>query len=263
MKIGRRSFLTVLASVPVALAATPRDELTPDEWRERFLVKRQLLREYPTGLPTIDQATGGFQPGELWTHAAPSMGFKTTTALNWIHNLAMRGHNVCYMSWEMSPNMIRQRLRAMRPRVMPSHPVGSVHFDDRSQSVKELSQKAEKIPGRMVFLIDHPLLSREDLWDAKRLALAKDTPVIVMFRTRHHLRTPQESVTTRYSREVEQTSDVISSSQGVGVGVDRLIRYTVWKNRDGHSVPTFEARRLPSGRIKELLPNARRASAKV
>ena len=65
-----------------------------------------------TGLSTIDQITGGFQPGQLVVVGArPSMG-KTSLAMGFVRQAAATGKSVLVLSLEMSAEQVIHRILA-------------------------------------------------------------------------------------------------------------------------------------------------------
>jgi replicative DNA helicase len=71
----------------------------------------------PSGLPRLDELTGGFQPGDLTILAArPAVG-KTAMMLNFALHAAGQGKRVGIFSAEQPLEQITQRLIAMRARV--------------------------------------------------------------------------------------------------------------------------------------------------
>jgi len=58
--------------------------------------------EYSTGITFIDEATGGFTPGEIWIIAGKSGGGKTTLGLQFAKNFADNPkHSILFLSLEM------------------------------------------------------------------------------------------------------------------------------------------------------------------
>jgi replicative DNA helicase len=82
---------------------TPMDEAMVTSIDEvLFLSENGGALTLPSGVEELDKLMGGFFSGELSIIAGrPSMG-KTTVALNILRTVAMQGHNVGFMSLEMS-----------------------------------------------------------------------------------------------------------------------------------------------------------------
>lgn len=75
----------------------------------REAMKRGQRLGLPTGLPTLDETTGGFFNGELTVLAArPSIG-KTAFAIELASRLAMRGRRVLFVSLEMTKKQLAHR----------------------------------------------------------------------------------------------------------------------------------------------------------
>ena len=86
----------------------------------------------PTGLPTLDTLTQGFQPGNLIVLAArPGVG-KTALALNWLLRSAGAPYNRCgaFFSLEMSQEEVFLRLLSAHSRKNLKHSQAG-RFDDR------------------------------------------------------------------------------------------------------------------------------------
>lgn len=69
---------------------------------------------YSTGFPTIDEATGGFYPGQVWLLSARSFAGKTYWAMDFAYNLASEGTPACFhcmemQSWELAERELARR----------------------------------------------------------------------------------------------------------------------------------------------------------
>jgi replicative DNA helicase len=76
--------------------------------------RREELRAGPapaiqTGWPSIDKATGGIRPGQIWTFGARSGVGKSIALLHVALRLATSGYRGLYMSLEMSPGELADR----------------------------------------------------------------------------------------------------------------------------------------------------------
>ncbi|HTL98463.1 MAG TPA: replicative DNA helicase [Holophagaceae bacterium] len=89
----------------------------------------------PTGLPTLDTLTQGFQPGNLVVLAArPGVG-KTALALNWLLRAAGAPYNRCgaFFSLEMSQEEVFLRLLSAHSRKNLKH-IQAGRFDDHDMA---------------------------------------------------------------------------------------------------------------------------------
>ena len=89
----------------------------------------------PTGLPTLDTLTQGFQPGNLVVLAArPGVG-KTALALNWLLRAAGAPYHRCgaFFSLEMSQEEVFLRLLSAHSRKNLKH-IQAGRFDDRDMA---------------------------------------------------------------------------------------------------------------------------------
>lgn len=72
-----------------------------------------------TGFTELDENTGGWQPGNLDIFGArPGMG-KTTMALDWVYAAAEAGHQVMFVSLEMSQTEVLYKLAAKQCAIPP------------------------------------------------------------------------------------------------------------------------------------------------
>jgi hypothetical protein len=72
----------------------------------------------PTGFPTLDQRTGGAQPGEFWVVGARLGNAKTWTMLQWAAYAASLGYTVLFDSLEQSRVQIMMRLHSFMSKDM-------------------------------------------------------------------------------------------------------------------------------------------------
>jgi replicative DNA helicase len=70
-----------------------------------------------TGFPSIDQVTGGLQPGQLIVIVAPPKTGKSTVALQIAQNVHLQDKSVMFQSFEMSNHEQQTRYDAMRARI--------------------------------------------------------------------------------------------------------------------------------------------------
>ncbi len=76
------------------------------------VINKEVEVGIPSGFPDLDKLVIGFKPGEMFVLAArPSIG-KTSLALNFIRNVALRGkqRSVAFFSLEMTAEQITRRL---------------------------------------------------------------------------------------------------------------------------------------------------------
>ena len=85
------------------------------EWMNTPLAEGQT-RGLSTGIPPLDRALGGLEPGLYLVAARPSMG-KTAFALQCAANIVERGQRVMFFSLEMSADQAGLRLACSRSRV--------------------------------------------------------------------------------------------------------------------------------------------------
>ena len=100
----------------------------------------------PTGIPSLDKATAGFEPGNLILLAArPSMG-KTALAVCVAKNIAATEQPVAFFSLEMSKDEIARRIISIEARI-PGHQVrtGKCSPDDWQRAAAAVS-RLEKLP---------------------------------------------------------------------------------------------------------------------
>lgn len=109
----------------VSAGAAPDFDLFGD-WEEVYeSVRQRVLRArdtglagIPTGFTTLDDVTGGIQPGWLAIIAARLGEGKTWTGIKMAYSAAVAGHRVTYFSLEQSRLQIAMRLHAFASREM-------------------------------------------------------------------------------------------------------------------------------------------------
>jgi replicative DNA helicase len=128
-------------------------DITADPMRrwDEYLERKDLpngLRGFPTGFPTIDQATSGLQAGQLVVIVAPPKTGKSTLALQIAHNIHRRGAVPLFQSFEMSNIEQVNRYDAMRARV--SHhrlttgtltPEEESRYESKLKNLKDMDQR--------------------------------------------------------------------------------------------------------------------------
>lgn len=130
-----------------------------DQWRAgtRLLeaAKGEVRRwergpRWSTGLPDLDHALGGVEPGDLVVLAArPAMG-TTTLALTWTLAAIEQGASALVVAPRLGPGGISTRLVALRQGVSPYHVLrGEVRMSDRDDawlSSIPLAVQARRVP---------------------------------------------------------------------------------------------------------------------
>lgn len=79
--------------------------------------RRHGVAGAPTGIPFVDNRTGGFQPGRLWVVAGRPGAGKSAFALQAAIHAAKRGHGVAFVSLEMGAPEIGIRAIAQQAQV--------------------------------------------------------------------------------------------------------------------------------------------------
>lgn len=82
---------------------------TSREWFQN-LKKKDTVRRWPTGFPTLDKIfEGGIRTGEMGIIMGPSGVGKTQVLCNFVHNAVLHGAWCVHLTLEMSSDEIRQR----------------------------------------------------------------------------------------------------------------------------------------------------------
>ena len=130
----------------------------------------------PSGYQALDQATAGFQNGDLVILAArPSIG-KTTLALNMAVNMARRyGKRVAFFSCEMAGKILAMRLLAAEGRIGL--------YDLRTGKLKptdfhKLTEAASRIYEAPLYIDDTPNIALSALRSRARKAKRKGVDVL-------------------------------------------------------------------------------------
>lgn len=106
------------------VAGTANDVNVVEEWRDTFIhvqgrvarVKAGGMAGIPTGLPTLDLATGGPQAGDLWIVAARLGQGKTWALVRMTVEAMIAGKTVQYYALEQSKHQITMRIHAFLSR---------------------------------------------------------------------------------------------------------------------------------------------------
>jgi replicative DNA helicase len=107
--------------------------------------KNQEVTGIPTGFPTLDSMTSGFQPGDFIILAArPSMG-KTAFSLNLALNAALKSKkSVAYFSVEMGKEQLMMRVLASEAKVnMSDIRIGRIKDSDWPRLIDKASMLAD------------------------------------------------------------------------------------------------------------------------
>lgn len=125
----------------------------------------------PTGLPSLDQLTSGWQRSDLNIIAArPGVG-KTALALHLARAAASAGHHVVVYSLEMQGERLGDRwLIAASPDVSASHLRGEQLTADEMEQVRETATKLRALPIRVD---DHPVTSIDRVRSSARMLQSK------------------------------------------------------------------------------------------
>lgn len=137
------------------------------------LEQDQAKSVYFSGFPSLDEATLGFRPGELYTIGArPGVG-KTSLCCQLALNIASKGHAVLILTIEMTSEDI------VSFKILPMHMDIDVS-DFRSAMIKSKLAKLKNGFGALakkeIYLLDHPAPSLENL----RMAIDCVKPQVVM-----------------------------------------------------------------------------------
>ena len=100
-----------------------RDSIVESFKHIKKILDKEVEVGIPSGFPDLDKLVIGFKPGEMFVLAArPSIG-KTSLALNFIRNVALRGSRprpVAFFSLEMTAEQITRRLLCTEAKISES-----------------------------------------------------------------------------------------------------------------------------------------------
>jgi archaellum biogenesis ATPase FlaH len=114
------NILGVTVSKAFSAIPNPRDEdvsTTGADRLERYLERKNnpgTLVGAPTGFPTIDRATQGFQPGQLITITGLAKASKSTLAMRIAMTMQEAGMRVLYLTYEQTVEEQTRRMDAYR-----------------------------------------------------------------------------------------------------------------------------------------------------
>lgn len=89
----------ILNLTKVDVAKSTYRDLLPD--LKDIYTKQSIEKGIQTGIPQVDERTGGLQPGTFNTLAGFAGAGKTTAAVNIVYNALKDGKNVCYLTLEV------------------------------------------------------------------------------------------------------------------------------------------------------------------
>lgn len=137
-------------------------------------------RGIPSGFPSLDRITGGWQNSNLIVIASrPSVG-KTTFALNVARNAAVE-HNipVAFFSLEMSSAQLSRRLIMQETGLSKEDYLG--HWEIDTTNWQQLEGRLEKLSKALLYVDDTPGLSLKDFREkVKELVEEKNVRLIVV-----------------------------------------------------------------------------------
>ncbi|MEW6352214.1 MAG: DnaB helicase C-terminal domain-containing protein [Thermodesulfobacteriota bacterium] len=156
------------------------------------IVERRIL----TGFPKLDQATGGFKPGDLVVIAARTSMGKTSLALNVAHHAAQTGVPVCFFSFEMTATELLRRLVSVLTKI----PVLKLRHGDLSAFQLQMVQEAQPQLGDLPLFIEQsnvtPLEIERRVRELNRLIHPGKIGLVVV----DHLQLMGSRDTRRYER---------------------------------------------------------------
>lgn len=145
------------------------------------ILNKEIEPGIPSGFPDLDKLVIGFKPGEMFVLAArPSIG-KTSLALNFIRNVALRGGKmrpVAFFSLEMTAEQITRRLLCTEAQISESK-----FFDGsfRSHEWPKLTQAVDVYRKSKIFIDPTGGLTISELRaKARRLKLMENIELIVV-----------------------------------------------------------------------------------
>lgn len=133
----------------IDLTADPLDRWEEYEYRKN----NPGMLGVATGFPTMDNATGGLQPGQLIVVVAPPKTGKSTLALQIAQNVHMQDKCVMFQSFEMSNHEQQTRYDAMRARVSHSRLINGVLSPEEEGRYKSKLKSMENMRKKF-WLVD-------------------------------------------------------------------------------------------------------------
>jgi replicative DNA helicase len=135
----------------------------------------------PSGFPDLDKLVIGFKPGEMFVLAArPSIG-KTSLALNFIRNVALRGgksRSVAFFSLEMTAQQITRRLLCTEAQISETR-----FFDGsfKNHEMPKLTQAVKAYQNAKIYIDPTGGLTISELRaKARRLKMMENIELIVI-----------------------------------------------------------------------------------
>lgn len=107
----------------------------------------------PVGFPSVDQVTGGLQPGQLIVIVAPPKTGKSTVALQFAQNVHLQDKSVMFQSFEMSNHEQQTRYDAMRARVSHTRLINGL-LDPEEESRYQAKLRAMENMRKPFWLVD-------------------------------------------------------------------------------------------------------------
>lgn len=109
--MGRITSMYVTAKDVDVLGDT---EFVENDYKKRIKMRKEGRQVgIPTGIPTIDEITGGLAPGELWVIVARQGQMKTWLSLEFAASATIYNVPVLFISLEMPPELIAYRYHTL------------------------------------------------------------------------------------------------------------------------------------------------------
>lgn len=135
-------------------------ELTMERIRRRVSGSRQGVTGIPTGIPKLDEITGGWQPGNLiLTAARPGMG-KTQLDLRFATTAAKEGYTVLFFTLEMMNVEVGERMLLVDSGI-DYRPVKRGIVSESDMACLDLALK--RVGGLPLYIDDTPYISIDQL----------------------------------------------------------------------------------------------------
>jgi len=130
-----------------------------------------------TGLPKIDEYTGGLKPDELWIIGATTSTGKTAAALGIALTVARQGVGVIYFSLEMSAESLVARLLSAETNIPPLRLRRGLLSAEEYEDVVQAGEALRSLP---LLIIDRSFTSEELSQHALTIAEHEDIGLVVV-----------------------------------------------------------------------------------
>lgn len=185
--------------------------------RNREFYLRTGLTGYPTGWPTLDRVTGGYQKGDIYIFSGRPKKGKTMYML-WSLNTLLLNYKCLFISMEMTAIQILARLCGIRARISPA----LIRRGDITTEIEELILTTANIPNLYLHVPD----MKKRNYSSIVSSIVATKPDVVFIDGAYLIKSERKR-----ERIFEEVKDVIEHLKGIAITFDIPIICSYQLNR--------------------------------